>query len=206
MKHNFLNKRFSKIPSYLGVLLPLIMLLKPQVKSHLKEECIKMTAGSNDTLIAAMDKPCKIISESLSDCLIREAEKSGKILSILSDLISKNYGDASESVTKTCIASTLGLPKESLDKVPLAALIEAMQNRTDENKNSDSEEPKKEQTEPMEDVTKEKSEGPEQESQSEDNEAGMKESDEVHTKKDDYDMLLDSEKTTYKKEIPKLNP
>ena len=198
--------RFSKIRNYFGILLPLIMLLKPQVSSHMKQECIKMTAGTNEILIAAMNKPCKITSESLSDCLIREAEKSGKILPIVSDLISKNYGEASEAVTKACIASTLGLPDKSLDKVPLAALIEAMQNRKGENKNNDDEEGEKEQKETAEDATDEKFEIPQQESNSDDNKSGKNDADEIINKKDEKDVSVENENTIYKREMPEFNP
>ena len=202
MKSPFLRFKSSRTPVYFGILLPLIMLLKPQVKSHIKQECVKMTAGTNDVLVEAMDKPCKLIADSLSDCLIKEAESSGKILPIVADLISRNYGDASEAVTKKCIASTLGLPKNSLDKVPLAALIDAMQKLKGDNKEQESEEAKKDQKETLEDIPESKPEIPEQESNSGDNQP--KDNDSDREDKDEQGTSESKEEAAIKKEMPKF--
>lgn len=138
MKTMFTSKfNFSKQSAYFGLLLPLVMLLKPQVRNHIQGECIRITAGTNEELVVAMANPCKLISESISDCLIKESERSGKLLPILSDLISKKYGDATDSVAKKCTASFLGLPENTLDKVPVAVLINAMQGSTSEKSKSD---------------------------------------------------------------------
>lgn len=205
MRPSFLHfKSFKTIP-YLGILLPLMMLLKPQVKSHIKQECVKMTAGTNDVLVEAMSKPCQLIAESLSDCLIKEAENSGKILPIVSDVISRNYGDASEAVTKKCIALTLGLPKNSLDKVPLAALIETMQNRKEKNEDSDIEDIKREQNEISEDMPEAKPEIPEQELNPGDNQPEEAKPDGQNKNKDEQDILEDTQETLYKKEMPEIS-
>ena len=204
MKKTSLRFKFSKIPNYFGILLPLMMLLKPQVKIHIKQECVRMTARTNHVLVQAMDKPCELIAESLSDCLIKEAEKSGKILPIVSDLISKKYGDASEDVTKKCIASTLGLPEKSLDQVPLAALVDAMQNHKGKVNDSDVKEAKKEQTEILEDAGEIQIEMPEEESNSEDNQVEGDDSDGENKYRDQQDPPKDTEESTYKKEMPKF--
>lgn len=136
---NTSNINLSKKSAYFGLLLPLVMLLKPQVRNHIQGECIRITAGTNNELIMVMEKPCKLIAESISDCLIKESERSGKLLSILSDLISRKYGDSTDAVAKKCTASFLGLPENTLDKVPMAVLINAMQGRTSEDSKSDME-------------------------------------------------------------------
>lgn len=205
MKLFFFGVKVSKVPAYLGILLPLIMLLKPQVKAHIKDECIKMTAGINDELIVAMDKPCKLIAESLSDCLIKESEKSGKILQIVSDLISKNYGNASEAVTQKCIASTLGLPENSLDKVPLAVLINTMQNRKDENRKSDNDEVDEEQNDLIEDITKVEPKVLDKETVANENKHPKGGDSYTENKMPDAkDELEESGETIYMKEMPKF--
>ena len=205
MRSAFLHFKSFKTIAYLGILLPLMMLLKPQVKSHIKQECVKMTAGTDDVLVEAMSKPCQLIAESLSDCLIKEAENSGNILPILSDVISKNYGDASEAITKKCIASTIGLPKNILDKVPLAALIETMQNRKEKGKHSDNEDLQKEQIEILEDMPDSKPESPELELNPEDNQPEETKPDGQNKNKDEQDILEDTQETLYKKEMPEIS-
>lgn len=113
--------------SNFGLLLPIVMLLRPQVEAHLKKECILMTARDNTELIQIMDQPCAALARPIADCLVKEAEGSGRLIGIVADIIKKKYGSASEHVTKRCITKTLNMPKHSLDKVPLALLIENMQ-------------------------------------------------------------------------------
>lgn len=205
MKFAFFHIKFPNFFAYFGILLPLMMLLKPQVKSHIRQECVKMTAGTNNILVEAMSKPCQLIAESLSDCLIKEAENSGKILQIFSDVISKNYGDASETITKKCIASTLGLPKNILDKVSLAALIETMQNRKEKSKDSDIEDLKREQNEILEDMPDSKPKLPEIELNPKDNQPEETKPDGQNKNKDEQDILEDSQETLYKKEMPEVS-
>lgn len=205
MKLNFSGLVISKTPAYLGLLLPLMMLLKPQIRSHIKDECIKMTARSNDELIVAMEKPCKFIAESFADCLIKESEKSGKILPIVADLISKNYGDASEAVTKKCIASTLDLPEKSLDKVPLAALINTMQNRKDKDTKSDDKKVDVEPNNSIEDTTKVKSEVIDQQTDDDVNQRSKGDDSNAKNKiPDTKDNSKESGETIYMKKMPKF--
>lgn len=124
-----LNSKQSINPSLLGVLLPVVMLLRPQVEAHLQKECLKVTASDDQQLAQIMEKPCKDIARPIADCLLREAEGSGRLIGIISDVIAKKYGDASEHVTKLCLAKTFGLPRDSLAKVPLSKLIENMQRK-----------------------------------------------------------------------------
>ena len=205
MKSKFFHFKFPKTFAYFGILLPLMMLFKPQVKSHIRQECVKMTAGTNNILIEAMSKPCQLIAESLSECLIKEAENSGNILPILSDVISKNYGDASEAITKKCIASTIGLPKNILDKVPLAALIETMQNRKEKGKHSDIEDLQKDQSQILEDMPDSKPESPELELNPEDNQPEETKPDGQNKNKDEQDILEETQETLYKKEMPEIS-
>lgn len=119
-----------------GLLLPVVMLLKPQVEAHIKKECINMTGSGNKELQETMERPCSEIAKPIANCLIREAEGSGKLLGVISDIISKNYGSASEHVTKRCIAKTLNMPPDSLSSVPLKRLIENMQKKPERSNES----------------------------------------------------------------------
>jgi hypothetical protein len=110
-----------------GILLPALMLLKPQVEGHLSKECLRMTAGNNSELAKLMEKPCQAIAAPIADCLIKESERTNNVLKVISEVISKKYGEGSETVTKACLAKTLGIPAESLKDVPLARLIDQMQ-------------------------------------------------------------------------------
>ena len=110
-----------------GLLLPIVMFLRPQVEGHLKKECILMTARDNAELVQIMDQPCAALARPIADCLVKEAEGSGRLIGVVADIIKKKYGSASEHVTKRCITKTLSMPKDSLDKVPLSLLIENMQ-------------------------------------------------------------------------------
>lgn len=125
------SRSFTANSLTFGLLLPVVMLLKPQVEAHIKKECINMTGSGNKELKEIMERPCSEIAKPIASCLIKEAEGSGKLLGVISDLISKNYGSASEHVTKQCIAKTLNLPPDSLSSVPLKRLIENMQKKPD---------------------------------------------------------------------------
>ena len=120
-----------------GLLLPIVMLLRPQVEAHLKKECILMTARDNTELIQIMDQPCASLARPIADCLVKEAEGSGRLIGVVADIIKKKYGAASEHVTKRCITKTLNMPKDSLDKVPLSVLIENMQSSSTKGKKKD---------------------------------------------------------------------
>lgn len=120
-----------------GLLLPIVMLLRPQVEAHLKKECILMTARDNTELIQIMDQPCAALARPIADCLVKEAEGSGRLIGVVADIIKKKYGSASEHVTKRCITKTLNMPKDSLDRVPLSVLIENMQSSSIQDKKKD---------------------------------------------------------------------
>lgn len=120
--------------SYFGILLPALMLLKPQVENHLEKECINIAAGENMELVNIMQKPCAAIAAPIATCLLKEAERTNNVLKIISEVISKKYGEGSETVTKGCIAKTLGIPVESLKDVPLAKIFEQKQTDSDKKK------------------------------------------------------------------------
>ena len=84
-----------------------MMLLKPQVKSHIKQECVKITSGTNGVLVKAMDKPCKLIAESLSDCIIKKEnlERFYQLFQIYFPRIVKQQKRDKEMLL------TIGLPK-----------------------------------------------------------------------------------------------
>jgi len=120
--------------SYFGILLPALMLLKPQVESHLEKECINIAAGENTEIVNIMQKPCAAIVAPIATCLIKEAERTNNVLKIIGEVISKKYGEGSETVTKGCIAKTLGIPVESLKDVPLAKIFDQKQTDSDKSK------------------------------------------------------------------------
>jgi len=129
-------KSFTANSVTFGLLLPVVMLLKPQVEAHIKKEGVNMTSSGNKELQEIMERPCSEIAKPIASCLIKEAEGSGKLLGIISDLISKNYGVASEHVTKRCIAKTLNMPPDSLSSVPLKRLIENMEKKPERSNES----------------------------------------------------------------------
>ena len=94
--------------------------------------------------------------------------------------------------------------KNSLDKVPLAALIETMQNRKEKNEDSDIEDVKREQNEILEDIPEDKPDMPVQELNTGTNPQEETKSDGQNKNKDEQDTLKDTETPTYKKEMPKF--
>lgn len=120
-----------------GLLEPLLQLMRPRVEQQLAGECqriAKRAIGRIDTsslplgeLISGIDEtvlqPCRDLALPASECLIREASRSGRELGIVSELISGRMGDDTQVVVKRCLASLLGLPATGLQDLPLKDLM-----------------------------------------------------------------------------------
>lgn len=120
-----------------GLLEPLLQLMRPRVEQQLAGECqrlAKRAIGRIDTsslplgeLISGIDEtvlqPCRDLALPASECLIREASRSGRELGIVSELISGRVGDDTQVVVKRCLASLLGLPATGLQDLPLKDLM-----------------------------------------------------------------------------------
>ena len=120
-----------------GLLEPLLQLMRPRVEQQLAGECqriAKRAIGRIDSsslplgeLISGIDEtvlqPCRDLALPASECLIREASRSGRELGIVSELISGRVGDDTQVVVKRCLASLLGLPATGLQDLPLKDLM-----------------------------------------------------------------------------------
>ena len=120
-----------------GLLEPLLQLMRPRVEQQLAGECqrlAKRAIGRIETsslplgeLISGIDEtvlqPCRDLALPASECLIREASRSGRELGIVSELISGRVGDDTQVVVKRCLASLLGLPATGLQDLPLKDLM-----------------------------------------------------------------------------------
>ena len=120
-----------------GLLEPLLQLMRPRVEQQLAGECqrlAKRAISRIDTsslplgeLISGIDEtvlqPCRDLALPASECLIREASRSGRELGIVSELISGRVGDDTQVVVKRCLASLLGLPATGLQDLPLKDLM-----------------------------------------------------------------------------------
>lgn len=107
-----------------SLLRPVLDLLRPQLAWRLSEACVRQLAGSDDGELAArLRAPCQTIAAPISRCLIEETDRSGRSLSVISDLLAGRFGDDSERVVKRCLARQLGLEAGSLDPLPLRELL-----------------------------------------------------------------------------------
>ncbi|QNI86268.1 hypothetical protein SynPROS71_02511 [Synechococcus sp. PROS-7-1] len=120
-----------------GLLKPLLQLMRPKVEQQLAGECqqlVKRAIGSIDPsslplgeLLSDIDdtvmQPCRDLALPASECLIREASRSGRELGIFSELIGGRVGDDTQVVIKRCLASLLGLPATGLQDLPLEDLM-----------------------------------------------------------------------------------
>ena len=120
-----------------GLLEPLLQLMRPRVEQQLAGECqrlAKRAISRIDTsslplgeLISGIDEtvlqPCRDLALPASECLIREASRSGRELGIVSELISGRVGDDTQVVVKRCLASLLGLPATGLQDLPRKDLM-----------------------------------------------------------------------------------
>ena len=119
-----------------GLLQPLIQLLQPRIERRLMSECRQLTEqvlndfapdiASSRVLKRAVEQPCRTIAGPVSECLIRETSRSGRELGVLTELLEGRVGDDAGVVIERCVASLTGLPRSSLNTIPLQQLLERL--------------------------------------------------------------------------------
>ena len=119
-----------------GLLQPLIQLLQPRIERRLISECRQLTEqvlndfapdiASSRVLKRAVEQPCRTIAGPVSECLIRETSRSGRELGVLTELLEGRVGDDAGVVIERCVASLTGLPRSSLNTIPLQQLPERL--------------------------------------------------------------------------------
>ena len=119
-----------------GLLQPLIQLLQPRIERRLISECRQLTEqvlndfapdiASSRVLKLAVEQPCRTIAGPVSECLIRETSRSGRELGVLTELLEGRVGDNAGVVIERCVASLTGLPRSSLNTIPLQQLLERL--------------------------------------------------------------------------------
>ena len=119
-----------------GLLQPLIQLLQPRIERRLISECRQLTEqvlndfapdiASSRVLKLAVEQPCRTIAGPVSECLIRETSRSGRELGVLTELLEGRVGDDAGVVIERCVASLTGLPRSSLNTIPLQQLLERL--------------------------------------------------------------------------------
>ena len=119
-----------------GLLQPLIQLLPPRIERRLISECRQLTEqvlndfapdiASSRVLKLAVEQPCRTIAGPVSECLIRETSRSGRELGVLTELLEGRVGDDAGVVIERCVASLTGLPRSSLNTIPLQQLLERL--------------------------------------------------------------------------------
>ena len=119
-----------------GLLQPLIQLLQPRIERRLISECRQLTEqvlndfapdiASSRVLKLAVEQPCRTIAGPVRECLIREISRSGRELGVLTELLEGRVGDDAGVVIERCVASLTGLPRSSLNTIPLQQLPERL--------------------------------------------------------------------------------
>ena len=119
-----------------GLLQPLIQLLQPRIERRLISECRQLTEqvlndfapdiASSRVLKLAVEQPCRTIAGPVRECLIREISRSGRELGVLTELLEGRVGDNAGVVIERCVASLTGLPRSSLNTIPLQQLLERL--------------------------------------------------------------------------------
>ena len=119
-----------------GLLQPLIQLLQPRIERRLISECRQLTEqvlndfapdiASSRVLKLAVEQPCRTIAGPVRECLIREISRSGRELGVLTELLEGRVGDDAGVVIERCVASLTGLPRSSLNTIPLQQLLERL--------------------------------------------------------------------------------
>ena len=119
-----------------GLLQPLLQLLQPKIERRLISECLQLAEQTLDDfapdiapgrlLKRAVEQPCQTIARPVSHCLIRETSRSGRELGVLTELLEGRVGDDADAVIQRCAASLTGLPRSSLNTIPLQQLMERL--------------------------------------------------------------------------------
>ena len=98
-----------------GLLQPVLQMLRPRLEAELTDTCTSLVGEATGGLegIETLAKgPCRSAAKPMSQCLIREAGRSGRELEVLSELIRGTVGDNSTLVIRRCVSSLMGLPAD----------------------------------------------------------------------------------------------
>ena len=98
-----------------GLLQPVLQMLRPRLEAELIDTCTSLVGEATGGLegIETLAKgPCRSAAKPMSQCLIREAGRSGRELEVLSELIRGTVGDNSTLVIRRCVSSLMGLPAD----------------------------------------------------------------------------------------------
>lgn len=109
-------------PARAGLLGPVLQLMRPQLERRLTDICVNAAAGGQESLKKTLSGPCRQVAGPASQCLIKEAETSGRSFGVITEMLAGRVGDDSEVVIKRCAARLLGLPSDALKDVPLRDL------------------------------------------------------------------------------------
>ena len=109
-------------PARASLLGPVLQWMRPQLEQRLTQLCLSVAAGGQSSLERSLQEPCRQLAGPASQCLIREAETSGRSFGVISELVAGRFGDDSEVVVKRCAARLLGLPPDTLKEVPMREL------------------------------------------------------------------------------------
>ena len=109
-------------PAQAGLLGPLLQLMRPQVETRITAACQQWASGGDPSLEARMAPPCRALAGPTSRCLVEEAERSGRSMGVITELLAGRFGDDSEVVVKRCAGRLLGLPADSFMDVPIRDL------------------------------------------------------------------------------------
>lgn len=117
-------------PSFAGLLMPVLELMRPRLEARLAELCIQTASVGSPSLGASLQDPCRKLAKPTSRCLIEETNRTGRGLGVLTEMLGGRFGDDSEVVVKRCVARMFGLPTNSLDGVPLRQLAQRFAQRS----------------------------------------------------------------------------
>ena len=98
-----------------GLLQPVLQMLRPRLEAELTDTCTSLVGEATGGLegIETLAKgPCRSAAKPMSECLIREAGRSGRELEVLSELIRGTVGDNFTLVIRRCVSSLMGLPAD----------------------------------------------------------------------------------------------
>jgi len=110
-----LGLRTSPQAARAGLLQPVLQMLRPRLEAELTDTCTSLVGEATGGLegIETLAKgPCRSAAKPMSQCLIREAGRSGRELEVLSELIRGTVGDNSTLVIRRCVSSLMGLPAD----------------------------------------------------------------------------------------------
>jgi len=110
-------------PAAAGLLRPLLDLMRPALETRLRTVCVDQLAGGDAALAQLVEPICRRLAAPTSRCLVEETDTTGRGLGVLSEIVAGRFGDDSEVVVRRCLARQLGLPRESLEQLPLREIV-----------------------------------------------------------------------------------